>query len=229
MLRRMVPSHPQADARKLAQRTQQLSQEQQQSQQLQQQPQDRMHIAPEDRVFPDHAAVSIGTTERAHPEETVGGAMDPDNEEYSPDGVADAARAPGQQPPSQPAAVEPPVRPTSDVSTTTDAAVPQTSAQPSNAAAAADPSPTQPSDPALPPARRGHAVADDGEAEVATRSDDTAKSRGGHENGESAQSQPPPPPAGRGELPELDEEVAATAMQVRPFGVACCISDGSLG
>ncbi len=222
MLRRMVPSHPQADARKLAQRTQLSAQQQQQqqSQQLQQQPQDQLQVATGDRAFLDHTAVVIGPTDNAHAEEIVGGAMDPDkgelppdDEEYSPDGVATAAPAPAQQPPTQPAAIEPPVRPTSDVSTTTDAAMPQTSAQPSNAMAAADPAPAQPSDGSLPPAGGGHAAADDGGAEAATGSEDTAKSRKGNGVGESAQSQPPSAP-GRGELPELDEEVAATAMQV---------------
>ena len=228
MLRRMVPSHPQADARKLAQRTQQSSQEQQQSQHFQQQPQDQMQSTPEDHVLPEHAALSVGTKSGAQAEETVGAAMDADegelpleDEEYSPDGVATAA--PAQQPQHQPATVEPPVRPTSDVSTTTDAAVPPSSAQPSIAAAAAFPSPTQPSGASHAVADGGHAAADDGEAEVAARSEDTAKSRdgNGNGNGESAQSQPPP--AGRGELPELEEEVAATAMQVSSGGGLLCL------
>ena len=217
MLRRMVPSHPQADARKLAQSTQQQSQQQQQQQQR-----DQMRIASENDVGLEHA-VSAVQADVTRAEETIGGAMDldegelpPDDEEYSPDSGAPAPRAPAQQPQEEPADADPPVRPNSDVSTITDAPVPPMSAQPSNAAAAS-PAAGQPPDASPPLADAGHAATDNGAAEAAAGSDDTAKSRGGCGHGESAQSQPPAA-AERGDLPELDEEVAATAMQVRLAG-----------
>ena len=221
MLRRMVPSHPQADARKLA-RTAQQSRQQSQPPGMShdQQPQaSQQLLADHQQPLGNQVAPADGTAAPALPASqsiadlgTAGGAMALqvdelllDDKESVPSSAATAFHtAPGQ---SQ-------VQPSAAV-TGVDKAQHTSAFEPGDAHVASDLPAAEAALAAAPlpaAAARHRPGARDSAAVAREGTSEAAQQNGGCPE---ADQQPQPSPSRRGDLPELAEELAETAMQVR--------------
>ena len=236
MLRRMVPSHPQADARNLARTAQQTQQQPQQAAQRQQQQQEAQQQPLNPQQQPViYQAASAGASAAPAPRGllddgdvgTAGGEADShegrfpaDDQEYLPDGVAPVLlSAAPQHAPAQPSAA-PSGMPAMQL--TMDAARLYSAAEPGEGLAVLDLPASKAA--GMAPVSAGADAQDD----LATSEHAAVGSEGKHgaaqQDGVCAEAgqQPKPSPSGRGDLPELAEEIAATAMQVQLTAMLCC-------